>query len=84
MRQVHLIMNRIQPKLLRRLRATIDDAMNAAGLPLLGVVPEDPHVMLCANQGQPLILRGKRGAALACWNIALRLEGRQVPIMHIR
>ena len=83
-RQVHLIMNRIQVKLLRRLRATIDDAMNTAGLPLLGVVPEDPQVILCANLGQPLTSRGKRGAALACWNIALRLEGHRVPIMRIR
>ena len=83
-RQVHLIMNRIQTKLLRRLRATIDDAMNTAGLPLLGVVPEDAQVMLCANLGQPLTSRGKRGAALACWNIALRLEGHRVPIMRIR
>ena len=77
-------MNRIQVKLLRRLRATIDDAMNTAGLPLLGVVPEDPQVILCANLGQPLTSRGKRGAALACWNIALRLEGHRVPIMRIR
>lgn len=83
-RQVHLVMNRIQVKLLRRLRATIDDAMNTAGLPLLGVVPEDPQVILCANLGQPLTSRGKRGAALACWNIALRLEGYRVPIMRIR
>ena len=82
-RQVHLVMNRIQPKLLRKLRTTIDDAMNAAGLPLIGVVPEDPQVMLCANQGRPLTSQGKRGAALACWNIAQRLEGRQVPIMRI-
>ena len=84
MRQVHLVMNRIQTKLLRRLRATIDDAMDAAGLPLIGVVPEDPYVILCANLGQPLTDRGKRGAALACWNIALRLEGQRVPIMRIR
>lgn len=83
-RQVHLVMNRIQPRLLRKLRTTIDDAMNAAGLPLIGVVPEDPQVILCANQGIPLTSRGHRGAALACWNIALRLEGRQVPIMRIR
>ena len=83
-RQVHLVMNRIQAKLLRRLRATIDDAMNTAGLPLLGVVPEDPQVMLCANLGQPLTSRGRRGAAQACWNIALRLEGHRVPIMRIR
>lgn len=83
-RQVHLVMNRIQVKLLRRLRATIDDAMNTAGLPLLGVVPEDPQVILCANLGQPLTARGRRGAAQACWNIALRLEGHRVPIMRIR
>lgn len=84
MQQVHLVVNRIQTRLLRRLRTTIDDAMDAAGLPLIGVVPEDPYVILCANLGQPLTTRGKRGAALACWNIARRLEGQRVPIMRIR
>ena len=84
LRQVHLVMNRIQTKLLRKLRTTIDDAMNAAGLPLIGVVPEDPQVILCANLGQPITSRGKKGAALACWNIAQRLEGQKVPIMRIR
>jgi septum site-determining protein MinD len=82
-RQVHLVMNRIQPKLLRKLRTTIDDAMNAAGLPLIGVVPEDPEVMLAANLGRPLIRQGRKGAAMACWNIAQRLDGRRVPIMRI-
>ena len=82
--QIHLVMNRIQPKLLRQLRATIDDAMDTAGLPLIGVVPEDPHVILCANLGRPLTSRGQRGAALACQNIARRLEGQHIPIMRIR
>ena len=81
---VHLVMNRIQVKLLRKLRATIDDAMDAAGLPLIGVVPEDPQVILCANLGLPLTTRGPKGAALACRNIARRLEGDRVPIMRIR
>jgi septum site-determining protein MinD len=83
-RQVHLIMNRIQPKLLRRLRTTIDDAMDAAGLPLIGVVPEDPQVILSANQGRPLVLSTRTGAATACANIAKRLDGQRVPIMRIR
>lgn len=83
-KRVHLVMNRIQPKLLRRLRTTIDDAMNAAGLPLIGVVPEDAEVMLCANRGLPLTARGRKGAGQACWNIAQRLEGLPVPIMRIR
>ena len=82
--QLHLVMNRVQPRLIRKLRTSIDNAMDAAGLPLMGVVPEDPQVILCANLGQPLTDRGKRGAALACWNIAQRLEGKRIPIMRIR
>jgi len=83
-KQVHLVVNRVQPKLLRRLRTTIDDAMDTAGLPLLGVVPEDPKVVLAANRGKPLILTGRRGAANACLNIAKRIEGHRAPIMRIR
>lgn len=84
LRQVHLVMNRIQPKLLRELRTTIDDAMDAAGLPLIGVIPEDRRVILAANMGRPLILEGRRGAANACLNIAKRIERHRVPIMRIR
>lgn len=83
-RTVHLVMNRIQPKLLRKLRTTIDDAMNTAGLPLLGVVPEDARVILCANLGQPLATQSCNGAVQACRNIARRLEGEYVPVMRIR
>lgn len=84
LRQVQLVMNRIQPKLLRKQRTTIDDAMDAAGLPLLGVIPEDSRVILNANLGRPLLPEGRPGAAVACANIANRLEGRRVPIMRIR
>ncbi len=83
--QIHLIMNRIQPKLLRKLHTTIDDAMDSAGLPLLGVVPEDPKVTLSANSGRPLTrMTGRQGAAAACINMAKRLEGYSVPILRIR
>lgn len=82
--QIHLVVNRVQPKLLRKLHTTIDDAMDAAGLPLLGVVPEDNKVMLSANQGRPLILCANKGAAIGYRNIAFRLEGRRVPVMGWR
>ena len=84
LRQIHLVVNRIQPKLLRRLRTTIDDAMDSAGLPLLGVVPEDPQVILSANLGKTLVPTSRQGAAVACANIARRLDGQRVPIMKIR
>ena len=82
--KIHLVVNRIQPKLLRRLHTTIDDAMDTAGLPLLGIVPEDPQVMLCANREEPLILHASRGAAVAYLNIAKRLLGQKAPLMKLR
>lgn len=78
---LHLVMNRVQPKLIRKLHTNIDQAMNAAGLPLLGVVPEDPKVTLAAGAGTPLILAAHKGAAVAYLNIAKRIMGRQVPLM---
>lgn len=81
---IHLVMNRIQPKVLKRLHTTIDDAMDTAGLPLLGVVPEDPQVTLALGAGQPLVLASRRGAAVACLNIAKRIDGQRTPLMNIR
>ena len=82
--QLHLVVNRVQPKILRRLHTTIDDAMDTAGLPLLGIVPEDPQVILSGNRGEPLILCASRGAAIAYLNIAKRLTGQRVPLMKLR
>lgn len=80
---VQLVVNRVRPRLLRRQGATIDDAMDLAGLPLLGLVPEDARVVLAASSGQLLSQQTRRGAARAYGNIARRLMGQQVPLMRI-
>ena len=82
--RVHLVVNRVQGKLLRRLGTTIDDAMDAAGLPLLGLVPEDVAVVLSAGNGQLVQDLGKRSAGAAFRNIALRLTGQEIPLMKLR
>jgi len=84
MEHVRLVVNRVKGRLLRRMGATIDDAMDFAGLPLLGLVPEDPQVLLAAGAGRPLLQISQRGAAQAFSNIARRLTGEQVPLMRIR
>ncbi len=81
---IHLIMNRVQPKLMRKLHTTIDDAMDVAGLPLLGVIPEDRQVTIALNKEKPLVLTTSRGASVACLNIAKRLLGERVPLMKLR
>lgn len=82
--QLHLVMNRVQPGLIARLRTSIDHAMDAAGLPLLGVVPEDPAVTLATAAGVPLVLSTYKGAAPAYLNISKRLLGQRVPLLRIR
>ncbi len=82
--QLHLVMNRVQPRLMNKLRTSIDNAMDAAGLPLLGVVPEDEQVTMAAAQGVPLVLMTCKGAAPAYLNISKRLLGQRVPLLRIR
>ena len=80
--RLHLVVNRVAKKLLRQLHTTIDDAIDAAGLPLLGVIPEDPDVPYCLNRG--LVLREQNYyAARAYENIAKRIMGQKTPLMKI-
>ena len=80
---VKLIVNRVSRKLFSTMSVTVDDVMDNAGLPLIGVVPEDQHVTLAAAFGTPLIAYTNRGAAKACEAIAKRLEGRHVPLSFL-
>lgn len=77
---VRLVVNRIQKKMFSAMDITVDDIMDQTGLPLLGVVPEDAHVVFAAAAGKPLLVYTKKGAAAACRRIAKRLQGRSVPI----
>ncbi len=82
--ELHLVMNRVQPRLMGKLRTSIDYAMDTAGLPLLGVVPEDQSVTIASMSGVPLVLLTYKGAAPAYLNIAKRLMGQRVPLLRIR
>ena len=77
---VRLIVNRINPKLVSTMSLTVDDIMDNAGLPLIGIVPEDADVVLAAAFGKPLLSYTKKGAAAACRRIAARIQGMPVPI----
>lgn len=77
---VRLVVNRLTSDLISVLDLTVDDIMDQAGLPLLGLVPEDPRVLLSAAKGKPLLEVTRRGAAAACRRIAKRLAGKRVKI----
>ena len=50
---------------------------------LLGIVPEDVNVTICAGSGSPIVTSRYDGAARAYTNIARRLEGEKIPLMKI-
>ena len=78
---IRLIVNRVNRRLIAGMSLTIDDVMDNTGLPLLGIIPEDPNVTLAAAFSQPLLkFRPHSSAAQACRRIANRIQGLPVPI----
>ena len=78
---VRLIVNRVQREVLKTVKITIDDVMDTAGLPLIGIVPEDSNVTLAASFGSPVLKFQKRSeAAKAYKRIARRIQGFHEPI----
>ncbi len=79
--EVRLIVNRVDRKMLGTVQVTVDDVMDQAGLPLMGVVPEDPNVTLAASFGHPLLVFAPRSAAAKAFRrIAKRIQGFHQPI----
>ena len=80
-RDIRLIVNRVDRAMLSILDQTIDDVMDAAGLPLLGVVLEDPDVAMAAACGMTALHYNKRSTAVKSFQrIAKRIQGYPEPI----
>lgn len=78
---VRLVVNRVDRAMLSTVRLTIDDVMDTAGLPLLGVVLEDSHVTLAAAFSRPVLQFAPRCAAAKAYrSIAKRIQGFHQPI----
>lgn len=77
---IRLVVNRVDTRMIRQMEITVDDIMDQAGLPLLGLVPEDGSMVLAATFQQPLLDFTKKGAAAACRRIAGRIQGLRMPI----
>lgn len=80
--RLYLVVNRVQKRVLKDLHATIDDMIDTAGAPLIGLVPEDKDLPYCLNRGIPL-RQYSYYAAKAYDNIAKRITGQRVSLMKI-
>ena len=80
-KNIRLVVNRVDRDVLAAVRLTIDDVMDTSGLPLIGVVLEDPCVILAASFGKPLLeYAGRSDAAKAFRRIARRIQGFPEPM----
>src|SRR5579884_2706970 len=75
-----LIINRVRPQLVKKGKMlSVDDVNAILRLPLLGVIADEPEVIVSTNKGEPLALRNDSPTAAAYHAIAARVAGEDVP-----
>lgn len=76
---VKLLVNRVRPDMIQKNdMMSVRDVQEMLGIPLLGAIPEDHHVIISTNKGEPLVLKKKLTlSGIAFENAARRLIGKQ-------
>ncbi len=77
-----LVINRLNPGLVRKGEMlSVDDVVEILAIPLLGIVPEDAHILTSTNRGVPIVLEDRSAAGQAFMHVARRLLGEAVPLV---
>lgn len=75
-----LIVNRVRPALVKKGKMlSVEDVNAILRLPLLGVIADEPAVIVSTNKGEPLALRTDSATAAAYHAIAAKIAGEDVP-----
>ncbi len=60
------------------------DVIEILAIELLGVIPDDPSIIVAANKGEPVVLDHRSRAGMAYDNIVRRILGEDVPLMNLQ
>jgi septum site-determining protein MinD len=75
-----LLLNRVQNTQVQQgYVLEISDVLDILGIDLIGLVPEDPNVIINTSMGVPAVLAKRSEAGAAFTRIARRLVGEQIP-----
>ncbi|MFY9779625.1 MAG: septum site-determining protein MinD [Candidatus Baltobacteraceae bacterium] len=75
-----LIINRVKLQLVKRGKMlSVDDVNGILHLPLLGVIADEPDVIVSTNKGEPIAFRTNSTVGSAYRTIAAKLAGKNVP-----
>jgi septum site-determining protein MinD len=74
-----LIINRLRPTMVKKGKMlSVDDVNGILRLPLLGVIADEPEIIITTNRGEPLALRAQTPTGAAYHAIAARIAGDDV------
>jgi septum site-determining protein MinD len=74
-----LVINRLRPQLVQKGKMlSVDDVNAILRLPLLGVIADEPEIIVTTNRGEPLALRATTPTGAAYHAIAARIAGEDV------
>ena len=83
LRDNHLLINRIRMDMVKRGdMMSVDDVTEILSIPLIGAIPDDEHVVIATNQGNPVISMNST-ASRAYLNICKRIVGEEVPFLDL-
>ena len=79
---ISLVINRAKADMIRKGdMLSVNDVMDILSIRLLGVIPDDPQILISSNRGAPLTLDAQKTPASESFrDIARRLTGEHVPI----
>lgn len=81
--QINLIVNRLRMDMVKRGdMMSIEDVIDILAIDLIGAVPDDEHIVIATNQGEPLAGDSSL-AGTAYMNICRRILGEEVPLMNL-
>lgn len=79
-----LILNRIKVDMVKRGdMMAMDDVTEILAIEILGIVPDDESIVICANKGEPSVTDPYSRAGIAYKNISKRILGNTVPLMDL-
>ncbi|MGB7605188.1 MAG: septum site-determining protein MinD [Lutisporaceae bacterium] len=79
-----LVINRLRIDMVKRGdMMNIDDMIDILAIELLGVVPDDEHIVVSTNRGEPAVTNSESMAGQAYKNVVKRIMGEEVPFMNL-
>lgn len=81
--KTHLIVNRLRSDMVKEGNMmSSDDVVDILGIDLIGIVPDDEHIITSTNNGEPLV-GSNCLAGQAYMNICKRVMGEDVPYLNL-